>query len=60
MLDGTDDRAEMGVCLEPRRFVLGFGKFEQRVFRSAAEREGHAGARSKVGDLDLTIYSLRK
>lgn len=50
----------MGVCLEPRRFVLGFGKFEQRVFRSAAEREGHAGARSKVGDLDLTIYSLRK
>lgn len=50
----------MGVCLEPRRFVLGFGKFEQWVFRSAAEREGHAGARSKAGDLDLTIYSLRK
>ena len=60
MLDGTDDRDDMGVCLEPRRFVLGFGKFEQWVFRSAAEREGHAGARSKAGDLDLTIYSLRK
>ena len=60
MLDGTDDRDEMGVCLEPRRYVVGFGKFEQWVYRSAAEREGHAGARSQAGDLDLTIYSLRK
>ena len=50
----------MGVCLEPRRYVVGFGKFEQWVYRSAAEREGHAGARSQAGDLDLTIYSLRK
>lgn len=30
------------------------------VYRSAAEREGHAGARSQAGDLDLTVYSLRK
>ena len=60
MLDGTDDRDEMGVCLEPRRYVMGFGKFQQWVYRSAAEREGHAGARSQAGDLDLTIYSLRK
>jgi uncharacterized protein len=60
VLDGTDDRDEMGVCLEPRRYVLGFGKFEQWVYRSAAEREGHPGARSQAGDLDLTIYSLRK
>jgi predicted nucleotidyltransferase len=30
------------------------------VYRSAAEREGNAGARSQAGDLDLTIYSLRK
>jgi predicted nucleotidyltransferase len=60
VLSGTDDRDEMGVCLEPRRYVVGFGKFEQWVYRSAAEREGHAGARSQAGDLDLTIYSLRK
>lgn len=50
----------MGVCVEARRYVVGFGKFEQWVFRSAAEREGHAGAPSRAGDLDLTIYSLRK
>lgn len=60
VLSGTDDRDEMGVCLEPRRYVFGFGKFEQWVYRSAAEREGNAGARSRAGDLDLTVYSLRK
>ncbi len=60
VLDGTDDRDEMGVCVEPRRYVVGFGKFEQWVYRSAEEREGRAGARSRAGDLDLTIYSLRK
>jgi len=60
VLSGTDDRDEMGVCVEPRRYVVGFGKFEQWVYRSAEEREGHAGARSRAGDLDLTLYSLRK
>jgi len=30
------------------------------VYRSAAERERNPGARSQAGDLDLTIYSLRK
>ena len=60
VLAGTDDRDEMGVCVEPRRYVVGFGKFEQWVFRSAEEREGHAGARSHAGDLDLVTYSLRK
>lgn len=58
-LDGTDDRDEMGVCVEPRRYVVGFGKFEQWVYRSAAEREGRAGARSRAGDLDLTIGTPR-
>jgi hypothetical protein len=51
---GTDGRDEMGVCVEPRRYVVAFGRFEQWVYRSAAEREGHAGARSRHGDLDLT------
>jgi predicted nucleotidyltransferase len=60
VLSGTDDRDEMGVCVEPRRYVVGFGRFEHWVYRSAAEREGNPGARSQAGDLDLTIYSLRK
>jgi uncharacterized protein len=60
VLGGTDDRDEMGVCIEPRRYVVGFGKFEQWVYRSAADREGYEGARSRAGDLDLTIYGLRK
>ena len=60
VLSGTDDRDEMGVCVEPRRYVVGFGRFEQWVYRTAEEREGHAGARSRAGDLDLTVYSLRK
>ncbi len=42
----------MGVCVEPRRYVVGFGKFEQWVYRSAAEREAYAGARSRAGDLE--------
>jgi uncharacterized protein len=60
VLSGADDRDEMGVCVEPRRYVVGFGKFEHWVYRSAAEREGFPGARSQAGDLDLTVYSLRK
>ncbi len=60
VLAGTDDRDEMGVCVEPRRYVVGFRRFEQWVYRSAAEREGREGARSQQGDLDLVVYSLRK
>jgi hypothetical protein len=32
VLSGTDDRDEMGVCVEPRRYVVGFGKFEHWVY----------------------------
>jgi predicted nucleotidyltransferase len=60
VLTGSGDREEMGVYVEPRRHVVGFGQFEHWVYRSAAEREGNHGARSQAGDLDLTIYSLRK
>jgi len=60
VLSGKDDRDEMGVCVESRRYVIGFGKFEQWVYRSAEVREGRAGVRSCAGDLDLTIFSLRK
>lgn len=60
-LEGSDDRDEMGVCIEPLSEVLTLNSsFEQYIFRSAAERTGIKDARSEAGDLDLTIFSLRK
>lgn len=59
-LGGTDDRDEMGVCLEDIGAAIGFCEFEQYIYRSAAAREGKHDAPSQPGDLDLTIYSLRK
>lgn len=58
--DGVDDRDEMGVCIEPLASMIGTSEFEQFIYRTAAEREGRHDAPSKAGDLDLTIYSLRK
>ena len=52
---GTDDRDEMGVCVEPREYVLGLREFEHYVYRT--QPEGHP---SGPGDLDLTVYGLRK
>jgi uncharacterized protein len=52
---GTDDRDEMGVCIEPPEYVLGLRPFEHWVFRTQPE-----GVPSGPGDLDLTIYGLRK
>lgn len=54
-VEGTDDRDEMGVCIEPPDCVIGLSLFEQYLFRTQPE-----GARSGAGDLDLTVYSLRK
>jgi predicted nucleotidyltransferase len=52
---GTDDRDEMGVCIEPPEYVAGLRPFEHWVFRTQPE-----GVPSGPGDLDLTIYGLRK
>lgn len=52
---GTDDRDEMGVCIEPPEYLLGLREFEHYVFRTQPD-----GAPSGPGDLDLTIYGLRK
>jgi uncharacterized protein len=52
---GQDDRDEMGICIEPPEYVIGLKRFEQYIYRSQPE-----GVRSGPGDLDLTIYSLRK
>ncbi len=58
--DGVDDRDEMGVCIEPLASMMGASEFEQFIYRTAAEREGKHDAPSRAGDLDLTVYSLRK
>ena len=59
-MPGTDDRDEVGVCIEDIDAAMGFTEFEQYIYRSAAEREGRHDAPSQPNDLDLTIFSLRK
>ena len=52
---GTDDRDEMGVCIEPAEYLLGLRRFEHCVART--QPDGHP---SGPGDVDLTVYGLRK
>lgn len=54
-IEGTDDRDEMAVCLEPPECVIGLEKFEQYQFRTQPE-----GVRSGPSDVDYVNYSLRK
>lgn len=54
-LEGTDDRDEMGICIEDAEHVIGLKHFEQKITRSKPE-----GQRSEHGDLDRTVYSARK
>jgi hypothetical protein len=54
-IPGTDDRDEMGVCLERPEYFAGLKKFETYTWRTKP-----AGVRSEAGDLDLTIHSYRK
>ncbi|HET9970879.1 MAG TPA: nucleotidyltransferase domain-containing protein [Streptosporangiaceae bacterium] len=70
---GSDDRDEMGLCLEPPQFVTGLARvpngirgerpsvrFEQYERHTAWDRPGGVANRSGVGDLDVVIYSARK
>lgn len=57
---GTDDDDVVGVCVEDIDAVLGHPPFEQYIYRTATERTGTYHAPSQPGDLDLTIFSLRK
>lgn len=52
---GQDDRDEMGVFVEPSINVCGLTPLDHYIWRTQAE-----GVRSGPGDLDLTLYSLRK
>lgn len=52
---GQDDRDEMGVFIEPPEHVCGLEPLDHYIYRDQPE-----GERSRPGDLDLTMYSLRK
>jgi uncharacterized protein len=54
-IEGQDDRDEMGVFIEPPENVCGLFPVEHYIYRDKPE-----GVRSEAGDLDLTMYSLRK
>lgn len=54
-IEGYDDRDEMGVFIEPPENVCGLESCDHYVQRDKPE-----GVRSEYGDLDLTLYSLRK
>lgn len=54
-VSGHDDRDEMGMFVERPNYVIGLDKLEQYIYRT--QPEGH---RSGYGDLDLTVYTLRK
>lgn len=60
--DGVEDRDEMAVWIEPYEDYCAFSRAvkDPFVYRTAEIREGVSHARSRAGDLDLTIYSLRK
>lgn len=54
------DRDEVGICIESFEDVAGFKDFDQLVYRTAADRTGIFDTPSQPGDIDLTIYGLRK
>jgi len=72
-ISGQDDRDEMGICLEPARFVTGLARvprgidgdnvnveFEQYERHTVWDEPGGLANRSGAGDLDVVIYSARK
>jgi hypothetical protein len=55
-VEGTDDHDEMGIFIEPSSIVIGLDTpMDHYIARTQPE-----GARSGPGDIDRTIYSLRK
>jgi len=72
-ISGQDDRDEMGICLEPARFVTGLARvpagidagdreveFEQYQRHTVWDAPGGLANRSGAGDLDVVVYSARK
>jgi predicted nucleotidyltransferase len=59
-VSGTDDLDLLGVVIPSRRDLCGLHPFDHHLYRTAASRTGKSDAKSEPGDVDLTIYSLRK
>lgn len=63
-IEGVSDFDEMGICVEPKFTVTGLGQFEHYRFRTAEPGgppgDGSTSIPSGPGDLDLTVYGLRK
>lgn len=56
----ADDIDEMGVCIPPPEVALGIRASTLNVFEQYEFRTKPVGVRSGPGDIDRTIYSLRK
>jgi uncharacterized protein len=54
-IEGQDERDEMAVFVEPPENVCGLEPCDHYIYRDQPE-----GVRSQPGDLDLTMYSLRR
>jgi hypothetical protein len=54
-IGGHDDRDELGVAIEPPEHLLGTKRFDHLIWRTQAP-----GAPSGAGDVDLTVYGLRR
>jgi len=54
-IGGQDDLDLMGVTIPPAEYVCGLAEFDQHVWRTQPE-----GVRSGPGDVDLTVFGLRK
>lgn len=54
-LEGNSDQDQIGICIAPPDHVIALRRFQQFSDRTARE-----GERSKSGDLDLTIFGLRR
>lgn len=52
---GSDDHDEMGIFIEKPSQVMGLTSHDHEIYRDRPQ-----GVRSQPGDLDLTLYSLRK
>lgn len=72
-ISGQDDRDEMGICLEPARYVTGLARVPRGIAATSADVEfeqyqrhtvwdapGGLANRSGAGDLDVVVYSARK
>lgn len=54
-IEGQDDQDEMGVVVESATATLGLRPFRRYIYRT--QPEGHP---TGAGDLDLTVYGLRR